>query len=211
MRSSICRLAAPALLAAVAVGGCRTLPREAEPGSTTRPTGPRDVGSTGARGSYTAADVAFMQHMIPHHAQALAMTRLVPGRSTRADMRLLAERIEVSQRDEIAAMQQWLRDRGEQVPTVDPEHAHHAMGGHENMPGMLSAAEMAQLERATGPEFDRLFLQLMIRHHEGALTMVRQLLASPGAAQQTQVFSLASEVEADQRAEIARMRALLGR
>jgi uncharacterized protein (DUF305 family) len=147
-----------------------------------------------------------MQGMSAHHAQALAMTDLVPARTSREDLRLLAERIAVTQRAEIAAMQRWLRARGETVP--DAAHAHH--GPHAAMPGMLTAEELARLGAATGTGFERLFLQLMIRHHEGALAMVRALFGSPGAGQESELFRLASDVEADQRAEIARMRALLG-
>jgi uncharacterized protein (DUF305 family) len=137
----------------------------------------------------------------------------VPDRTSRADVRTLAERIEVSQRDEIALMRRWLEERGEAVPSLDRSghpsgHPQHA-GGHEaHMPGMLTGEEMARLAKATGPEFDRLFLQLMIRHHEGALAMVAALLASPGAAQEAETFRLASDVDADQRAEIRRMRAM---
>ncbi len=160
-----------------------------------------------ARPRYTAADVRFMQHMIAHHAQALEMTRLVPERTTRRDIQLISERIDVSQRDEMALMQRWLRARGQAVP--DTGHAH---GGaeHAGMPGMATPAEMARLAAARGGEFDRLFLQYMIRHHEGALVMVAELFASPGAGQEGEIFSLASDVEADQRSEIARMRTLPG-
>jgi uncharacterized protein (DUF305 family) len=164
-----------------------------------------------------------MQNMIGHHAQALAMTALVPGRTTREDIRLVAQRIEVSQRDEIRLMQRWLASHHEAVPSVDSsasagqamphEHAGMNMPGMSTsgalMPGMLTAEEMEQLAKATGAEFDRLFLQFMIRHHEGALTMVGQLFGTPGAGQNTDIFRVASDVEADQRAEIARMRALL--
>lgn len=166
---------------------------------------------TTRRPRHSAADVRFMQGMIAHHAQALTMTALIPGRTTRPQMRLLAERIDVSQRDEIAQMQQWLRRRGEQVPPADGAHAHHGATGHQMTPshGMLTDAEMAQLAAARDTEFDRLFLQFMIRHHEGALTMVRELFGSPGAAQETETYRFATDVDADQRAEIARMRALL--
>jgi uncharacterized protein (DUF305 family) len=151
--------------------------------------------------------------MIHHHAQALAMTALVPSRTTREQIRLLAQRIEVSQRDEIRLMQHWLESHHEEAPSADPQsmqHMHHG-AGHEMMmmPGMLTDEEMARLAAASGPEFDRLFLQFMIRHHEGALTMVGQLFGTPGAGQNTDIFRVASDVEADQRAEIARMRALL--
>jgi uncharacterized protein (DUF305 family) len=150
-----------------------------------------------------------MQGMIAHHAQALAMTSLVPARSSRADIRLLAERIDVSQRDEIALMQRWLEDRGEDVPSPDAHHMHHDGASHQAlMPGMLTDAEMAELAKAQGPAFDQMFLQFMIRHHEGALVMVSELLATSGAAQEPEVFRFASDVDADQRAEIGRMRAL---
>ena len=157
---------------------------------------------------HTPADVAFITGMIAHHAQALEMTALVPSRSTRDDVRMMAERIDVSQRDEIALMEQWLRARGEPVPSADSAHAHHG-GHHARMPGMLSAQEMASLGQATGQEFDRLFLELMIRHHEGALAMVAELFATPGGGQQSSVYHIASEVDADQRNEIDRMRTML--
>lgn len=163
-----------------------------------------------ARSGYTEVDVRFMQGMIAHHAQALEMTRLVPTRTRREDIRRIAERIEVSQRDEIALMQRWLEQRGEEVPSLDAPHEHHGAGGqHGHMPGMLTPEELARLAAATGAEFDRLFLELMIRHHEGALVMVADLFATPGAGQEVDVFRIASEVEADQRAEIARMRGML--
>jgi uncharacterized protein (DUF305 family) len=165
-------------------------------------------GSAMSRPSYTPADVRFMQGMIAHHAQALAMTALLSERTTRADMHLLAQRIDVSQKDEIALMKHWLERRNQVVPDVDLAHAHHDMSSH-SMPGMLTPEQLADLAKANGSEFDRLFLQDMIRHHEGALVMVRDLLATNGAAQESEVFQFASDIEADQRAEIARMRALL--
>jgi uncharacterized protein (DUF305 family) len=150
------------------------------------------------------ADVRFMQGMIAHHAQALEMAALIPSRSTTEQMRLLGERIDVSQRDEINAIRSWLRKRGEAVPDSTSPHA-----GHERMPGMLTAEEMARLAAAHGTEFDRLFLEFMIHHHEGALTMVATLFATPGATQESQIYSFASDVDADQRAEIRRMRTML--
>lgn len=149
---------------------------------------------------FNAADAGFMQGMIAHHEQAVTMAALVPARSSRGDMRLLAERIDVSQRDEIAMMRRWLEKRH-----VKDEHGGH----HMLMPGMLSEAELAELGKAKGSEFDRLFLQDMIRHHEGALTMVTELFATRGAGQEAELFSFASGVDADQRAEIRRMRAML--
>jgi uncharacterized protein (DUF305 family) len=150
-----------------------------------------------------------MQNMIGHHAQALEMTRLVPTRTTRPEMRLLAERIDVSQKDEINLMRHWLQSRGEQVPDPGDPHAHHGAGEMALMPGMLTPEQLAELARASGPAFDRLFLQDMIRHHEGALAMVTDLFGTNGAAQESDTYRFASDVDADQRAEIARMRALL--
>jgi uncharacterized protein (DUF305 family) len=158
---------------------------------------------------YSPADVDFMQGMIAHHAQALEMTALVPARTARADLRLLAERIRVSQESEIRTMEQWLLARGEQLPCLEPGHQHGGME-HMLMPGMATPEQMARMAAATGTEFDRLFLESMIRHHQGALAMVAALFATPGAGQEPQVFGFASDVDADQRAEIARMEALLG-
>ena len=153
---------------------------------------------------HTAADVKFMQGMIGHHAQAIEMADLLQGRSTSEDMKLLAKRIEVSQADEIKMMQDWLQQRGQALP--DP-HAHHTGGAL--MPGMLTAEEMGRLGAAKGVEFDRLFLQFMIKHHAGALQMVNELFASPGAGQEADIFAFASDVDADQRMEIDRMGAML--
>jgi uncharacterized protein (DUF305 family) len=154
---------------------------------------------------HTQADVRFMQGMIGHHTQALEMTALLQSRSASDDMRKLAQRIEVSQSDEIKMMQHWLEARGQPVP--DP-HAHHAHGA-ALMPGMLTPEEMARLANAKGDAFDRLFLQFMIKHHEGALTMVKDLFATPGAGQESEIFAFASDVDADQRMEIDRMGAML--
>jgi uncharacterized protein (DUF305 family) len=154
---------------------------------------------------HTPADVRFMQGMIGHHAQAIEMTELLQSRSHREDMRLLAQRIELSQADEINMMRRWLELRGEQVPS---EHAHHAPGV-ALMPGMLSPEEMGRLAATTGAEFDRLFLESMIKHHDGALTMVSDLFANPGAGQEPEIFAFASDVDADQRIEIDRMSAML--
>ncbi len=164
------------------------------------------------RTRYVEADVHFMQGMIGHHAQALAMVSLVADRSTNPSIHLLAGRIENSQRDEIHLMESWLRDRGEQVPEW---HLHgsrltlHGGGDHAHMPGMLSDEQMARLEAATGREFDRRFLTYMIQHHQGAVEMVRVLFATDGAAQDPDVFRFSSDVQVDQRTEIARMERML--
>jgi uncharacterized protein (DUF305 family) len=161
--------------------------------------------------THTDADARFMRGMMMHHAQALEMTALRPTRSRADDMRLLALRIEISQADEIKMMKGWLAARD--LPADDP-HAHHggATAAAEHMalmPGMLTPAEMKRLADASGVEFERLFLELMIKHHDGALVMVRDLFASGDAAQESEVFAFASEVEADQAAEIGRMTAML--
>ena len=167
-----------------------------------------------SRVQYSAADVRFMQGMIGHHAQALEMAALVPERTHRDDMRLLAKRIDLSQADEIRMMQHWLEARGQQVPGP---HAHHAAGATgaavaavaAMMPGMLSTEEMARLAAARGDAFDRLFLELMIKHHEGALTMVKELYATAGAGQESEIYAFTSDVDADQRMEIDRMRGMI--
>ena len=153
----------------------------------------------------SAADVKFMQGMIGHHAQAVEMTSLLKTRTRSAEMRKLGERIEVSQEDEMKMMREGLAAQGATVPG---EHAHHAAGA-PLMPGMLTAQELARLTAASGEAFDRLFLAFMIKHHEGALVMVKELFATPGAAQDADIYAFASDVNADQRMEIARMAAML--
>lgn len=154
-----------------------------------------------------AADTRFMQGMIGHHAQALDMVALIAERTTSETIRTLGERIRVSQTDEIVWMKEWLTDRKEALP--DP-HAHHH-GDHAGMPGMLSAAQMAELTAARGAAFDRLFLRYMIQHHEGALVMVAELLNTTGSVQEVATEQFAQEVASDQEMEIARMRAMLAK
>jgi uncharacterized protein (DUF305 family) len=154
---------------------------------------------------YVGADIKFMQGMIGHHAQAVEMVDLLKKNTASDDMRKLGQRIELSQVDEIAMMQRWLHDRGQQVPSTTAMHAH----GATLMPGMLTPEEMATLGAARGKAFDRLFLEGMIKHHGGALLMVEQLFAEPGAAQDSDIFAFASDVDADQRTEINRMGAML--
>jgi uncharacterized protein (DUF305 family) len=153
----------------------------------------------------TQADVQFMQGMIGHHQQAIEMAELLATRTNSDVMRKLGQRIEISQADEITMMQRWLAARRQDVP--DPHMMH--MHGATLMPGMLTPEEMDRLAAAKGAAFDRLFLAGMIKHHGGALTMVEQLFASAGAGQEPDIFMFASDVDADQRAEIARMGAML--
>lgn len=154
---------------------------------------------------HTSADSAFMSGMIGHHAQAIVMSRLAPARAAHDQVKILADRIIVSQRDEIVAMETWLRERRLPVPDTAPEHAGHGAA----MPGMLTPVQMRELEAARGPEFDRLFVTLMMQHHQGALAMVDQLLKAQGAAQDSFVYRFAADVHADQSAEIERMARLL--
>jgi uncharacterized protein (DUF305 family) len=161
---------------------------------------------------HTEADVHFMSGMIPHHAQAVRIATWARSRAVRSDIRILSERIVVGQQDEIETMRNWLLDRGEPAPAADATHLRMTMNGMEHdmlMPGMMTDEELTQLERAAGLEFDRLFLTFMIRHHEGALTMVDQLFGSPGAGQDDVVFKFASDVYADQSTEIERMERML--
>jgi uncharacterized protein (DUF305 family) len=162
---------------------------------------------------YSDADVEFMSGMIPHHAQAVIMAGWAPTHGARKDVAILCERIVVGQRDEIATMQQWLRDRGQVVPDATSTKHKMKMNGMEHemlMPGMMTDEQMAALEKARGPEFDRLFLEGMIRHHQGAIDMVDVLFKSYGAAQDELIYKFASDVQADQSIEIARMHKMLG-
>jgi uncharacterized protein (DUF305 family) len=162
------------------------------------------------RPPYTAADVHFVSGMIGHHAQAVLMAGWAPSHGASASVRALCERIVVAQRDEIAFMQRWLRERHETVPEADASHdtmpgMSHAM----MMPGMLTAEQLQELDAARGADYDRLFLAYMITHHEGAITMVQQLFGSNGAAQDDNIFKFASDVNADQTTEIDRMNRML--
>jgi len=162
------------------------------------------------RASYTAADVQFVSGMIGHHAQAIQMAGWAPSHGASASMRVLCERIVVAQNDEIAFAQRWLREHNQPVPPADPRG--HVMPGMDHpmlMPGMLTPDQMAQLDAARGREFDRLFLTFMIQHHRGAITMVAQLLAAPGAAQDGPIFRFAADVNVDQTTEIDRMTRML--
>jgi uncharacterized protein (DUF305 family) len=179
-----------------------------------------------ARTRHTEADVRFMNDMIHHHAQAIEISRLAPERATSASVRTLAARIINTQQDEIVTMQRWLADRDRPVPELhvsgDRVMVHGATGhgghadaaghdGHANagMPGMLSSEQILELAASEGNAFDRLFLELMIEHHRGAVVMVLDLFATDGAAQDEAVFRFASDVQVDQVTEIARMERML--
>src|SRR5471030_2282175 len=201
------------VLAAAAGASCRTAavadarPPIVQPGLPGQPS--HLIGAAQAsdlsKVQYTGADIKFMQGMIGHHAQAVEMVALVPSRSSSDDVRKLALRIDVSQKDEMNMMREWLQARSQQLP--DPR-AHHMMGT-TLMPGMLTPEEMERLAAAKGADFDRLFLEGMIKHHAGAITMVQELFATDGAGQTPEIFSYASDVDADQRMEIDRMGSML--
>ncbi len=226
-------LAAVALASAASARAAAAQPAQAAARPAPRSPAPRSPGigagaepaavararADSARLPYTAADVRFMSSMIGHHAQAITMARLAPARAASPSVRTLAERIVSAQHDEIGTMQQWLRDRRQPVPepaAAGPAaadghdgHAGHGAAAGAAMPGMLTDAELGQLARARGPEFDRLFLTFMIRHHRGAVAMVTQLFGTYGAGQDETVFKFASDVNVDQTTEIARMQRML--
>lgn len=159
---------------------------------------------------FTEADAAFMTQMIGHHAQALVMAGFAPTRAASPSIRTLAARVMNAQEDEIATMQRWLGARGRPMPATDAASAVSSTTAHTHLgPGMLTPDELQRLEQAGGPDFDRLFLTLMIRHHEGAITMVHDLFAIDGAAVDPSVFKIASDIQVDQRTEVARMQRML--
>jgi len=165
-----------------------------------------------AQHAYTAADIQFMDGMISHHAQALVMAGWAASHGASPSLLTLTSRITNAQQDEIAGMQKWLRDRHQQVPEANPHGMMMKMDGVEHtmlMPGMLTESQLKQLDEARGKEFDRLFLTFMIQHHRGAVTMVRDLFDTYGAAQDITVFKLASDISADQTTEIERMQKML--
>ena len=208
-------------LMSVAGAACRTtrgagpapaIIQPGAPGQESRAVGAeeaRDLSKVGA----TPGDVKFMQGMIHHHAQAIDMTELLKTRTASEDMKKLGLRIQVSQTDEIRMMQRWLQGHGVEAP--DP-HAMHMPGmvmpGMDHgpmMPGMLTPEEMARLAELRGAEFDRFFLEGMIKHHGGAIQMVKELFETPGAGQDSTIYAFASDVVADQQMEIDRMSGML--
>lgn len=201
------------LLSITALAGCGSAIQQTT-ASTASGAAPAAVAANNqpTRRGPNAADVHFMSGMIPHHAQAVLIAGWAPTHGARADVRVLCERIVVAQRDEIALMQTWLRDRGQTVPDAKATHMKMMMDGMEHdmlMPGMLTDEQLAQLDKARGSEFDRLFLAAMVRHHQGAITMVDQLFGASGAGQDEVVFRFASDVYADQTTEIDRMQKML--
>lgn len=180
------------------------------PGEPNRELSPDELEAIDLEIEHTDADVAFMQGMIPHHVQALRMTRLVSDRTSREDVPLFAERMDLSQEDEIRLMQRWLEERGEEVPRLSAGHAHDGADGADPalMPGMLTEEELLALEAASGVAFDRLFLEGMIRHHLGAIEMVEDLYAA-GGGQEPEIARFAEHVYSDQQIEVSRAEQML--
>jgi len=186
----------PRLSTIVAVAALATVPAA---------TLPAQASSSGTVPAYTAADVQFMQGMILHHAQAIQIAGWIPTHGANSALVALGERIVVGQQDEITLMERWLKARGEAIPDTAAGMAHQHGAA---MPGMLSPAQLDSLDQARGTGFDRLFLTYMVQHHLGAIVMVNELFATPGAAQDETTFRLASDIYADQTTEIARMHKL---
>jgi len=171
--------------------------------------GAAPLAGQGAPDTPSAPDVAFMSGMIGHHAQAVLMAGWAESHGASPTLRTYCRRVVVSQRDEITLMKRWLADHQEPLPDSTLMYGRAMPGmGPMLMPGMLTARELARLDSARGPDWDRLFLEDMIRHHQGAITMVRQLFNTPGGGKGL-VFQFATDVSADQTAEITRMRQML--
>lgn len=217
MRSSsiLLLLAAASLSACAPRGGAARNPAPLDPAAQVR--------ADSLRLPYTAADIKFMTEMIGHHAQAILISRWAPTHGADPEIRTLAARIINAQTDDIALMRRWLADRNKPTPSVTPDgvhtpappdpndpHAAHTMGGHDHsmMAGMLTQDELDELNAARGEEFSILFLQRMINHHRGAVTMVQTLIRDGGAIDET-VFRFAADVEVDQSTEIRRMLQML--
>lgn len=215
MPSRLTLLAAAAMAAACASAGPpRTVTVAAGSGIISGSDATRRALATAdsAARSVAPPDVDFMQGMIPHHAQAILMSVLAVPNGARRDVVRLAERIAISQRDEIRMMRGWLTERNQEAPDSMATRHRMRMNGmvHDMlMPGMLSDEEMAALARARGSEFDRLYLLGMIRHHHGAIDMVKTLFSHGNGAHDDTVFRFASDVIADQSAEITRMQQML--
>ncbi len=201
-------------------------PNIVQPGAPGQPTRRLPVSTRGKLPPRSAADVEFMQGMIMHHNQAVEMTAMIEARTNNQAVRLIGAKISQSQSDEMNFMKRWLEARGEKssmpmdempmsgmsgMPMAGMDHSKmdHSKMNHSLMPGMLSPPQMEALKNAASAEFDRLFLSGMIQHHEGALTMVKELFGKAGAGQDGELFNFTTDVDTGQRAEIRIMQELL--
>jgi uncharacterized protein (DUF305 family) len=182
-----------------------------QPGAPGQPTKVLPSSTRAKLPPHSPADVQFMQDMIMHHAQAVEMTALIESHTENKDLRSLGARISRSQSDEMDFMKRWLATRSEPISKPMQHAAGMDMSSHEMlMPGMLTRKQMDALKKAKNEEFDHLFLSGMIQHHNGALTMVKDLFDSAGAGQDAELFNFATEVDSGQRAEIKIMQIMLG-
>jgi uncharacterized protein (DUF305 family) len=191
-----------------------------QPGAPGQPTKTLPATTTATLPPASPKDVEFMQGMIMHHAQAVEMTALIDSHTTNKELRLLGARISHSQSEEINFMKRWLTARGQsttmpgmqsmQMPGMEMPGMD-MPGQHKLMPGMLTPTQMEALRKASGAEFDRLFLTGMIQHHKGALVMVKDLYDTPGAGQDAELFNFTTDVDSGQRAEIRIMEGMLAR
>ena len=190
-----------------------TTPVVVQPGAPGKPTRPLSPKVRGKLPPISPADVQFMQGMIMHHAQAVEMTALIESHTETRDLTSLGARIGRSQSDEIKFMKRWLATRGQPVsqPMHDMSHMNMSHEAMALMPGMLTPEQMEALRKAKGEEFDHLFLTGMIQHHDGALTMVKDLFDTAGAGQDAELFNFATDVDSGQRAEIRIMQSMLER
>jgi uncharacterized protein (DUF305 family) len=191
-------------------------PAVVQPGAPGKPSKTLPPSTRGALPPRSQADVEFMQGMIMHHSQAVEMTALIPSHTDNKELRSLGARISSSQSDEIKFMRRWLAARGESVSMTTPQMSGPQMSGMgmshlqmDLMPGMLTLEQMDALRKAKGAEFDRLFLTGMIQHHNGALTMVKDLFDTAGAGQDAELFNFATDADNSQRAEIRIMQTML--
>lgn len=208
MKISRLRLRATGLVASIALAGCAGASARTTPSPSTMGGNP----AAPATPIVNEGDANFMKGMIPHHSQAVLIAGWAPSHGARDDVQRLCERIVVAQRDEIKLMQDWLRMKGQEVPPADAKGMKMNMGGmvHEMlMPGMLTDDQLKELDAARGSQFDRLFLQAMIRHHMGAISMVEDLEKVDGSRQDETVFRFSQDVYADQTTEIERMEKML--
>jgi uncharacterized protein (DUF305 family) len=197
--------------AAFAHQGGSESPVIVQPGAPGKPSKTLPANTSGKLPQRSKADVEFMQGMIMHHRQAVEMTALIASHTENKNLRALGARISSSQSDEIKFMKRWLAARGEPISTeMAGMRGMDASGGAMAlMPGMLSTQQMEALRNAKGAEFDRLFLTGMIQHHDGALTMVKDLFDTAGAGQDAEIFNFATDADNTQRAEIKIMQSML--